>query len=83
MKLYPKKIPLYTLCQMKKNVDTQPSFQLLADHLKKYTPDFVSEISSIPASTIRRIAKEFGEAAKENSQKFHWSKIIESYKRIL
>jgi phosphatidylinositol alpha-1,6-mannosyltransferase len=27
--------------------------------------------------------KEFGKAAKENSQKFHWSKIIESYKRIL
>jgi len=43
--------------------DVQPSFQLLADHLKKYKPDFVSTISSIPANTIRRIAKEFGEAA--------------------
>jgi len=26
---------------------------------------------------------EYGEAAKENSRKFHWSKIIENYKRIL
>ena len=26
---------------------------------------------------------EYGEAAKENSKKFRWSKIIENYKRIL
>ena len=27
--------------------------------------------------------KEYGKLAKENSQKFHWNKIIEEYKRIL
>ena len=27
--------------------------------------------------------KELGKLAKENSQKFHWNKIIEDYKRIL
>ena len=27
--------------------------------------------------------KEFGKTAKENSQRFHWNKIIEDYKRIL
>ncbi len=43
--------------------ETRPSFQALADRLKEYTPEWVSEITSIPAATIRRIAKEFGEAA--------------------
>ncbi|MBI4257797.1 MAG: molybdopterin-dependent oxidoreductase, partial [Thaumarchaeota archaeon] len=40
-----------------------PSFQLLKDHVKKYTPEKVSEITTIPAETIRRIAKEYGESA--------------------
>ena len=47
--------------------EVRPSFQALADHLKRYTPEWASEISSVPASTIRRIAREFGEAASIGS----------------
>ena len=39
------------------------SFTLLKEHLKKYDPETVSDVTNIPASAIRRIAKEFGEAA--------------------
>lgn len=45
----------------------RPSFEVLSEHLVKYTPEWASEISSVPASTIRRIAKEFGEAASIGS----------------
>ena len=47
--------------------EVKTSFQVLADHLKKYTPESVYEITSIPASTVRRIAKEYGEAAQIGS----------------
>ncbi|MFC2013914.1 molybdopterin-dependent oxidoreductase, partial [Chloroflexota bacterium] len=43
------------------------AFQLLKDHVKKYTCEEVSEITTIPTETIRRIAKEFGEAARIGS----------------
>ncbi len=39
------------------------AFTLLKENLKKYDPEAVSNVTNIPASTIRRIAKEFGEAA--------------------
>jgi anaerobic selenocysteine-containing dehydrogenase len=44
-----------------------PSFQLLKNHLKKYTPDMASEVSTVPKETIRRIAREFCEAAQVGS----------------
>jgi molybdopterin-containing oxidoreductase family molybdopterin binding subunit len=44
-----------------------PAFQLLKEHVKKYTPEEVSEITTIPPQTIRRIAKDFGEAARIGS----------------
>ncbi|MHB1868815.1 MAG: molybdopterin-dependent oxidoreductase [Nitrososphaerales archaeon] len=44
-------------------VQCQPAFQKLKDHVRKYDPEKVSVITTIPADTIRRIAKEFGEAA--------------------
>ena len=44
-------------------VECKPAFQLLKDHVRKYTPDMVSKITTVPADTIRRIAREFGEAA--------------------
>ncbi|MDG6998353.1 MAG: molybdopterin-dependent oxidoreductase, partial [Nitrososphaerota archaeon] len=47
-------------------VDGMPcttGFELMKQHAKKYTPEYVSEITTIPVETIRRIAKEFGEAA--------------------
>lgn len=48
-------------------VECHPAFQLLKEHVKKYTPEQAAEITTIPASTIRRIAKEFGEAARIGS----------------
>jgi len=48
------------------NVDSEPcspSFALLKKYVKKYSPEFVSEITSIPPETLRRLAKEIGEAA--------------------
>ena len=44
-------------------VECQPGFALLKEHVKKYTPEMVSEISFIPVDTLRRVAKEFAEAA--------------------
>lgn len=44
-----------------------PAFQLLKEHLKKYTPEMASKVSDIPADTIRRIATEFAEAAQVGS----------------
>lgn len=44
-----------------------PAFQLLKDHVKPYVPERVSQITTIPASTIRRLAQEIGEAAQIGS----------------
>ncbi|KKM15772.1 hypothetical protein LCGC14_1692590, partial [marine sediment metagenome] len=41
-----------------------PAFQLIKDHVKQYTPEQVSQITTVPAATIRRIAREFAEAAR-------------------
>jgi anaerobic selenocysteine-containing dehydrogenase len=48
-------------------VTCRPAFHLLKEHLKKYTPEMASEITTVPAETIRRIAREFGEAARIGS----------------
>jgi anaerobic selenocysteine-containing dehydrogenase len=40
-----------------------PSFQYLKDETKEYTPEWATGICDIPAQTIRRITKEFAEAA--------------------
>ncbi|MDP2268885.1 MAG: molybdopterin-dependent oxidoreductase, partial [Deltaproteobacteria bacterium] len=45
----------------------RPAFQLLKDHTKKYTPEMASEITTVPAATIRRVAEEFGKAARIGS----------------
>ena len=47
-----------------KGILCQPSFQRLRDHVRSYTPEQVAEVTTIPAKTIRRIAEEFGEAAR-------------------
>lgn len=41
----------------------RPSFLAVKDYVKKYNPEYVSGITTIPAETIRRLAKEIGEAA--------------------
>jgi anaerobic selenocysteine-containing dehydrogenase len=45
-------------------VKVYPSFQLLKDHVKQYTPEWAEKESTVPATTIRRIAKEYAEAAQ-------------------
>ncbi|MBI2854171.1 MAG: molybdopterin-dependent oxidoreductase [Chloroflexi bacterium] len=49
-------------------VECRPAFQLLKEQVKKYTPEQVSSITTVSAATIRRIAQEFGEAAKIGSK---------------
>ncbi|MCX5803898.1 MAG: molybdopterin-dependent oxidoreductase [Proteobacteria bacterium] len=48
-------------------VTCRPSFQLLKEHLKQYTPEKASQVSTVPAETIRRIANEFATEAKVGS----------------
>jgi len=44
-----------------------PGFQLLKEHLAHYSPEHAEEITTVPAATIRRLAKEFGTAAQIGS----------------
>ena len=48
-------------------MECRPSFELLKEHVKKYTPEYVAKITYVPAKTISRIAREFGEAAEIGS----------------
>ncbi|MBI2184092.1 MAG: molybdopterin-dependent oxidoreductase [Thaumarchaeota archaeon] len=41
----------------------RPAFQIVKDYVKNYSPEKVSEITTIPAETTRRISKELAEAA--------------------
>ena len=45
-------------------VKVTPSFQLIKEHVKQYTPEAAEKESTVPAATIRRIAKEYAEAAQ-------------------
>lgn len=42
----------------------QPSFQLIKEHLKQYEPKWAENVSTVPARTIQRIAREFAEEAR-------------------
>jgi anaerobic selenocysteine-containing dehydrogenase len=46
----------------------RPAFDLPKEHLKKYTPEHVGKITGVPAATVRRIAREFGEAAEADKK---------------
>ena len=41
----------------------RPALELLREHVAKYPPEATEKFSTIPAATVRRIAREFGEAA--------------------
>ena len=43
------------------------AFSLLKQHVRGYTPEMAAEITTVPAATIRRIAKEFADAAMVGS----------------
>jgi molybdopterin-containing oxidoreductase family molybdopterin binding subunit len=44
-----------------------PVFELLSTKMAKWTPEAAEEVTSVPAETIRRIAREFGQAARIGS----------------
>ncbi len=48
-------------------VKAKPAFQVMKDLVKQYTPEWAEKISDIPAATIRRLAKEFTDAAQIGS----------------
>ncbi|MBI3778898.1 MAG: molybdopterin oxidoreductase family protein [Gammaproteobacteria bacterium] len=43
----------------------KPSFQLLVDRVKDYTPEWASAITGIPVETIKRLAHEMGVTARD------------------
>jgi molybdopterin-containing oxidoreductase family molybdopterin binding subunit len=47
----------------------RPSFELLKQHVAKYPPEKTEEITTIPAVTLRKIAREFGAAASIGATK--------------
>lgn len=44
-------------------VECHPGWQLYTEFLEQYTPEWAESVCDVPAATIRRIAKEWGEAA--------------------
>ncbi|MFC1817097.1 molybdopterin-dependent oxidoreductase, partial [Thermodesulfobacteriota bacterium] len=49
------------------NIECRPAFQLLKEHVKRYTPEMAAEITTVPAAAIRRLSEEFGRAARIGS----------------
>ncbi|MDH5230500.1 MAG: molybdopterin oxidoreductase family protein [Gammaproteobacteria bacterium] len=43
----------------------KPAFQLLADRVKDYTPEWAAKITGIPVQTIKRLAHEMGITARD------------------
>ncbi|MBI2935607.1 MAG: molybdopterin-dependent oxidoreductase [Chloroflexi bacterium] len=50
-------------------VECRPAFSLFKEAIREYTPEIVSRATTIPAENIRRIAREFGEAASIGATK--------------
>ena len=50
-------------CEVR-GIKCHPAFQLLKEHLKKYSPEMASRVSTVPAEMIRRIATEFANEAR-------------------
>jgi anaerobic selenocysteine-containing dehydrogenase len=48
-------------------VEATPGFQRLKDHVRRYTPELVEEITTVPAATTVRLAREYGEASQIGS----------------
>ena len=45
----------------------RPALELLRTHIAQYSPERVETISTVPAATLRRLAREFGETAQIGS----------------
>ncbi|EMS78186.1 molybdopterin-dependent oxidoreductase [Desulfotignum phosphitoxidans] len=48
-------------------VKASPAFQLFKDNISKCTPEKISQVTTVPAETIQRIAREFAKAASIGS----------------
>jgi molybdopterin-containing oxidoreductase family molybdopterin binding subunit len=48
-------------------VQAAPSFERLKRHVANFSPEWAEEITTVPAPTIRRLAREFGTAAQIGS----------------
>ena len=48
-------------------VSCRPAFAVLAEHLRQFTPEWGEGISTVPAATIRRLAREFATEARIGS----------------
>jgi anaerobic selenocysteine-containing dehydrogenase len=48
-------------------VTSRPAWQVMKENFRQYPPEKAAEVSGVPADTIRRIAKEFAEAAMVGS----------------
>ena len=51
--------------KMKDGTAVKPSFQLLLERVKDYTPEWAEGVTGIPADTIRRLAYEMGVTARD------------------
>jgi anaerobic selenocysteine-containing dehydrogenase len=51
--------------KLKDGTPVKPSFQLLQERVKDYTPEWAQGITGIPAATIRRLAQEMGVTARD------------------
>ena len=50
-----------------RGVACRPAFALIKEHLKQYKPAWASQISTVPADTIRRLAQELVDEARIGS----------------
>ena len=59
--------PAITGTYIARGIECRPAFALIAEHLKQYGPDWASRISTVPADTIVRLARELVEEARIGS----------------
>lgn len=50
-------------------VQAKPAWQLFRESIKECTPEWAEKITTVPAATIRHVAKEFGEASQIGATK--------------
>jgi len=58
---------LFGTFKLADGTSVKPSFQLLQERVRDCTPEWASQISGIPAATIRRLAHELGITARDET----------------
>ena len=62
----PEEAALEGACTVR-GVACRPALAVFREHVSKYTPERVESITTVPAATVRRLAEEFGRAARIGS----------------